>query len=59
MKLYDGLRDRIKTISRDNAEYLRFCNLITLHFEGKQVFEQMPDVLKLAVAEWENEQKEN
>ncbi len=54
--IYDDLRAKIKGVSRDGAEFKRYCELVTQHFEGRAVFETMPDTLKLVVADWESEQ---
>lgn len=53
---YEVLKGRIKAVASTQREYEYMNELVREHFEGKIVFSKMPDVLKLVVAQWENEQ---
>lgn len=55
MGKYNQLDLAIRTIVQTDEEYTRFKELARQHFEGRYVWEDMPDVLKMAIAEWENE----
>lgn len=56
VKLYDDLRGRIKLLAKDTKEYLHFCNLVTAHFNGRMTLDAMPESLRLAIHQWEQEQ---
>lgn len=52
------LRERIRLISNDEKEYGQLIEQMTQHFEGKCVFNDMPDKLKTTFFEWEQEMYE-
>ena len=58
MGLYSRLDAAIQGCSRDELEYKRFKELVTKHFEGTAAWQSLPDCVKLAIAEFENEQQD-
>lgn len=54
--IYTDLRERVKTIAKNDLDYRLLSNLVTRHFEGERVWELMPDDLRIIVTAWENEQ---
>jgi len=59
MNNYQVLREHIKHIARNPQEEKDFVELVMQHFEGRCVFDTMPDILKIALSEWENEEAVN
>ena len=58
MSIYKELDEQIEAIARNDDEKKQFKELVTKHFEGKDVWRFMPDALKVAVIDWEQAQKD-
>ena len=58
-QMYESLEAAIYGIAGGDAKKIRFYReLIAKHFEGVMAFDDLPDSLKIAVAEWENAYEE-
>ena len=44
----------LRQIAKDESEYRHFCELVNLHLDGIDSWPDMPTILQLTVAEWEN-----
>ena len=49
------LNRAIRRMAKDDSEYNDLCELVNLYFEGYDTWDDMPTVLQLTIAEWENE----
>ena len=58
MSIYTELDQNIKLCASNEAEYQHFHELVTQYFEGTRTFYELPESVRLAVAEWENQQIE-
>ena len=57
--IYDSLEAKIYAIAGGDKKTIKFYKeLAHLYFTESKEFDDLPDSLKLALAEWENEQQE-
>jgi hypothetical protein len=53
--MYKDLTDRLKCLASTSAEFERYKEQVTLHWEGKVRWENLPEHVKQALVEWEQE----
>ena len=57
--VYQTIENAIHCMAgKDEKAIKLYKELVTQYFEGVLSLDELPDTLKLAVAEWENEQEE-
>ena len=57
--IYDSLEAKIYGIAGGDEKIIQFYKgLAHLYFNDDKEFDDLPDSLKLAIAEWENEQED-
>lgn len=57
--MYDSLEAKIYGISAGDEKLIQWYKGLThLYFNNDKEFDDLPDALKLALAEWENEQED-